>query len=68
MVSYEIALGLSLVGVLIQSGSFQFAYDCGRAGRGLSGIHSAVEYFSRAVHRIFHLSDGGLRGDEPHSV
>ena len=45
MVSYEISLGLSLVGVLIMSGSFSLRDDCGCAGRTFLGIHSALEYF-----------------------
>ena len=68
MVSYEISLGLSLVGVLIMSGSFSLRDDCGIAGRIFLGIHSALEYFRRTVHRIFLLSDGGLCGDQPHPV
>jgi NADH-quinone oxidoreductase subunit H len=67
MVSYEIALGLSLVGVLIQSGQFQPADDRRGAGRTFLGIHSAVEHYSRAVHWLLYLSDGGVCGNQPHS-
>ncbi len=68
MVSYEISLGLSLVGVLIMAGSFSLRDDCGGAGGTFLGIHSALEYFRRADHWILLLSDGGLCGDEPHPV
>ena len=68
MVSYEIALGLSLVGVLIQSGSFSLRAIVEAQGGQFLGIHSAVEYFSRAVHWLLHLFDGGVCGDQPHSV
>ena len=46
MISYEIALGLSLVGVLILSGSFSLREIVQRAGRNLLGLHSPLEYFS----------------------
>ena len=51
MVSYEISLGLSLVGVLILSGSFSLRDIVNCAGRTFLGIHSALEYFP-AVHRL----------------
>ena len=68
MVSYEIALGLSLVGILIQTGSFSLRDYRRCAGRAVSGIHPAMEYFSRAVHRLLYLSDGGVCGNQSHSV
>ncbi len=67
MVSYEISLGLSLVGVLILSGQLQLARHRGRTGRTLLGIHPALEYLS-AARWLFLLPDGGLRGDEPHPL
>jgi NADH-quinone oxidoreductase subunit H len=45
MVSYEISLGLSLVGVLIHGGEFQPAGNRGCAERNFLGIHPALEHF-----------------------
>ena len=65
MISYEVSLGLSLVGVLIMAGSLSLR-DIVDAQRGTFVIR--VEHFSRADGGIFHLSDFRLRGDEPHAV
>ncbi len=68
MVSYEIALGLSLVGVLMLSGSFSLRDIVDAQGGNLLGIYSALEYFSGTVRRVLYLSDGGVCGDQPHPV
>ena len=53
MVSYEISLGLSLVGVLILSGSFSLRDIVDAQSGHFLGIHSALEYFlRRTVHRL----------------
>ena len=67
MVSYEISLGLSLVGVLIMSGSFSLRAIVDAQARAFLGIYPALEYFS-AVHRLLLLSDGGVRGNKSHPV
>ena len=58
MISYELALGLSLVGVVMRAGIVQLARDCGAAGdTGLADL----EHFRRiAVCGLFHLHDCGL--------
>ena len=68
MVSYEIALGLSLVGVMIQSGSFSMREIVDAQGGTFLGLHSPLEHFSSAAHRLLHVLDGRLRGDEPHPL
>ena len=68
MVSYEIALGLSLVGVLIYAGSFSLR-DIVMAQSGtFLGIHSQVEHLHRPVHCFLHLHHGRVCRDQPHSV
>ena len=69
MVSYEIALGLSLVGVLMLSGSFSLRDIVNAQGGTFLGIHPQLEYFSRRpVRCLLYLFDGGLRGNQPHPV
>jgi NADH-quinone oxidoreductase subunit H len=68
MVSYEIALGLSLVGSSDPVRQPQLARYRRCTGRTFLGFHSAVEYFSWAGYRLLHLSDGGVCGDQSPSV
>jgi len=65
MVSYEISLGLSLVGVLILSGSFSLRSIVEAQGGHFLGFIPRLEHFPSADW-IFLLSDGGVRGNEPH--
>jgi hypothetical protein len=54
LISYELALGLSLVGVVLRAGSLN-----------LRGIFN-LEYLRRSsVCGFFHLPDGGFCGDQP---
>ena len=70
MISYELALGLSLVGVLLLSGSLSL--------RGIVDSQSGT-WFWRIIpisplvhlspdHRLLHLPDGGVRRNQPNSV
>ncbi len=67
MISYEVSLGLSLVGVLIVSGSLSLRDIVDYQGGTFLAIHSALEYFSRTDARLFYLSDFGIRGNQPHA-
>ncbi len=67
MVSYEISLGLSLVGVLIMSGSFSLRDIVDAQGGHFWGFIPRWNIFLQPV-AFLHLPDGGLRGDEPHAV
>ncbi len=67
MVSYEIALGLSLVGVLILSGSFSLREIVDAQSGTYLGIHPALEHFS-PVHRVLYLPDGGVCRNQSHPV
>ncbi len=65
MVSYEVALGLSLVGVLILTGSFSLRDIVEHQ----AGWILELEHLQgRPVHRLLYLPDGGLRGNQPYSV
>jgi NADH:ubiquinone oxidoreductase subunit H len=66
MISYEVSLGLSLVGVLIMAGSFSLRDIVDAQGGVFWGFIPQVEYFSRADMAFF-LSDFGVCGDEPHA-
>ncbi len=68
MVSYEIALGLSLVGVLIYAGSFSLRDIVNAQSGTFLGIHSQVEHLYRTVRRLLYLHHGGVRRNQPHSV
>ena len=68
MVSYEVSLGLSLVGVRDHGGKPEPAHHCGSATGNVLVHHSALEYFSRADAGIFHLSDFRLCGNQPHAL
>ena len=68
MMSYEIALGLSLIGVLILAGSFSLR-DIVMAQSGTwLGFIPKWNLFQGPVHRLLHLCDGSLRRNQPHSV
>ena len=68
MVSYEIALGLSLIGVLIYTGSFSLRDIVDSQAGHVAGIHSQMEFVQGTVRRLLYLHHGGLCGDQPHSV
>ena len=66
LISYELALGLSLVGVVLRAGSLRL--------RDIVDVQSAhgiavVEHLWRlSVCRVLHLSDGGVCGDQPRAL
>ena len=63
LISYELALGLSLVGVVLRAGSLNLRDDCGEPGDARA---PDVESLWRvAVCRVLHLPDGGVCGDQP---
>ncbi len=66
MISYEVSLGLSLVGVLIISGSFSLRTIVDAATRQSVALEHL--WWRRAVRRFLHLSDGGFCRDQPHPV
>ena len=68
MVSYEIALGLSLVGVLILSGSFSLREIVDAQAGTFWGFIPRWNIFPGPVHRIFYLPDGGVCGNQSHPV
>ena len=67
LVSYELALGLSLVGVVLRAGSLSLRdiVDSQSAHGALSW--NILRAASRFV-RLLHLHHGRLRGDQPHTV
>ena len=67
MVSYEISLGLSLVGVLILSGSFSLQ-EIVAAQSGSLPRHSEWNIFQRTNRRLLYLFDCGVCGNKPHSL
>ena len=68
MVSYEISLGLSLVGVLIMSGSFSLRTIVDSQGGHFWGFIPRWNIFTGQIVGFFCYLDGGVCGDEPHSV
>ena len=69
MVSYEIALGLSLVGVLILSGSLSLREIVDAQGGHFWGFIPNWNIFRGGqIRRVFHLLDGGLCGNQSHPL
>ena len=65
MISYEVALTLSIVGVVLLAGDFRTSGR--KPGRALAGIHSAMERFSAdtGIPLLFHRRHCG---DQPRAV
>ena len=66
MISYELALGLSLVGVLILTGSFSLR-DIVDHQAGTWILEFNISWYIFPVRRLLHLPDGRLRRDQPHT-
>ena len=68
MISYEVSLGLALVGVIIMSGSLSLREIVDAQGGRFLGFHPALEYFPRPNHCLLYLYDFRLCGNEPHAL
>ena len=66
MVSYELALGLSLVGVVLRAGSLRLRDIVDE--QATHGMLSWNVFGGFQIRRFLHLSDGGLRRDQPRSL
>jgi NADH-quinone oxidoreductase subunit H len=63
LISYELALGLSLVGVVLRAGSLNLRVIVEQQG------HGHLEHLRRvSVCRLLHLPDGRVRRDQPLAV
>ena len=60
LISYEVAIGLSLLGVAMTAGSLSLV--------DIVESQDAIWFIVPAVRRLLHLPGGGLRGDGPRAV
>ena len=66
LISYELALGLSLVGIVLRAGTFNLRQIVEQQA---AARHRLLEHLRRVpIRRLLHLPDGRLRRDQPLAV